>query len=99
MKNENKHTKGDWKTIGKEIRNDEVKLLATCSQIYVPKEEAEANAKQIVKCVNMHDDLLQMIRDMKQEFMDTPDEQGRVTAPDSVWRKRVDSILKQSEQE
>lgn len=55
------------------------------------KEEAEANAKRIVKCVNMHDDLIDIIKNLY----------GAYVAKDFISEKEETEILKllkQSEQ-
>lgn len=79
MKNESKHTQGEWKLSGLVMTNDKTEIhtedrvhcqfIDSKFAITKPalafgatKEEAEANAQRIVKCVNLHDDLIHTIR-------------------------------------
>ena len=93
------HTQGEWKiitTISGELKIYSIKddgrydhCLATVHEL---RDETPFNAQRIVKCVNMHDELVEVLKslrayEMGEESWEAKDE------------KKLKQLLKQAEQE
>lgn len=105
------HTKGEWKYVeginGDYIRTDEdtrkgsyiASLRADDGSCYdgLTSEETRANGRRIVKCVNMHDELVAQIK------KDVADLQyigeGNLTNYEIRKLERLSNLLKKAEQE
>lgn len=105
MKKENKpqHTQGEWKFFkdpnGAVYTKNKIKCkcatVAFCVRINVSDKEAEANAKRIVKAVNMHDELVSALKKMVDERgFDGMPRNGFIPS----FRKKVSTLLKQADQ-
>lgn len=73
MKNESKHTKGEWRLVSNLNGPDDFHIHVKGESViefkhpYVTlNDNEEANAKHIVKCVNLHDELITTIKDMNE---------------------------------
>lgn len=98
------HTKGEWiyvpfenadgKFIYARIQTKEksVAFANVYLDHHIGKQEAEANAKRIVKAVNMHDELIECIKASDKEIKRT----GGHLSPLGI---RIQSLLQQAEQE
>ena len=106
MKTQNKtqHTQGEWSVSvqGDDvfIRPENIMKRAIC-KIYPREDEnetAEANAERIVKCVNMHDELVETLRKLEMGLNNIASERT------STWNKyepiiaKAKQLLKQAEQ-
>ena len=89
METKTTHTPTPWKLGRKSVTlitaNDGLDIIADCqSHGEFPRAQMEANAAFIVKCVNMHDELLSELRLARLALI------GHV---DSVSIKRIEDIL------
>ena len=70
------HTKTPWKYFDNECGDfticteDESSLIATVGTDF-PHEEGKANAERIVKCVNIHDELVEFLKELEFNYRGT----------------------------
>lgn len=115
--NQPTYTQGEWMLLRttEQIHTGEWKTgiagsILTCATAWgKTKEEAEGNAKRIVKCVNSHDALIENTKTLLSEFifaisnqckvLGMSDEETIKTINENTLIVKSRNILKQSEQE
>ena len=100
------HTRGEWKTKGINIVNEQGERIALCcGALDKPLTDDEANAQRIVKAVNEREDLLSTLRSLKSQVETLQLEGGikkgisneRVNML-SAYLLQANKLLKQAEQ-
>lgn len=103
-KNKSQHTKGEWKLNGTQIfisdgYETEVEIAITdFDQSTLGKEVCLANAKRIVKCVNMYDKLIVRLCKADEIYRDQWKRMVLTKAEHDEWN-RVKELLTQIEQD
>lgn len=84
--NQPKHTQGEWRANGKKIEcyNKMGKKLLTLNQVKPAHtiDNLEVNAHHIVKCMNMHDELVAVLEKMATRMADLLDKQAGIPVED-----------------
>ena len=102
MKTQLKHTPGKWSFSKKKdmiLDNDKNRIanLFDKGEYFKPYDETQANAQRIIKAVNMHDELIEMIKELKYELRLAQSDNFIIDTETKI--ERAEELLKKAEQE